>query len=169
MDCYQQVFLFSRDRSVCRRGACAWLFRPGDGLSGAIKKPVTDRLSRQPGNNPQSALQRADVLAKAAFMTGSLVFMEQALADGFVDNRNSFPVGGLGSFRITGGNCFNDIFDLGAQRGALASLALTAVFRLMGAFTRLSRVCQDNSPVPGSKEPSTMRISTEVVNVAALK
>lgn len=114
-------------------------------------------------------MQRADVLTKAAFMTGSLVFMDQALADRFVDNRNSFPVGGPGSFRITGGNCFNDIFDMSAQRGALAGIALTAVFRLMGAFTRLSRVCQNKSPVPGSKEHATMRISAEFVNVAALK
>ena len=102
-------------------------------------------------------------------MAGSLVFMDQTLADRFIDNRNSFPVGGLGSFRITGSNRFNDILDMSTQRGALAGIALTAVFRLMGAFTRLSRVCQDNSPVPGSKEPATMRISTEVVNVAALK
>jgi hypothetical protein len=138
-------------------------------LNRPLKKPVTDRLSRQPGNNPQSALQRADMLTKAAFMTGSLVFMDQALTDRFVDNRNSFPVGGLGSFRITGGNCFNDIFNVSAQRGALAGITLAAVFRLMGAFTRLSRVCQNNSPVPGSKEPGTMRIYAEFVNVAALK
>jgi hypothetical protein len=164
MDSNQQVYLFSRDRP-----ACGWILWPGDGLNRAIKKPVTDRLSRQPGSNPRSALQRADVLTKAAFMAGSLVSMDQALADRFVDNRNSFMVGGLGSFRITGGNCFNDIFELSAQRGALAGIALTAVFRLMGAFTRLSRVCQNNSPVPGSKEPGTMRISAEFVNVAALK
>lgn len=145
-----------------------WIFWPGDGLNKVIKKPVKDRLYRQPGNSPQSALQRADVLAKAAFMTGSLVFMDQALADRFVDNRNSFPVGGLGSFRITGGNCFNDILDMGAQRRALTGIALAAVFRLMGAFTRLSRVCQNNSPVPGSKEPGTMRISAGFVNLVAL-
>ena len=102
-------------------------------------------------------------------MAGSLVFMDQTLADRFIDNRNSFSVGGLGSFRITGSNCFNDILDMSTQRGALAGIALTAVFRLMGAFTSLSRVCQNNSPVPGSKEPGTMRISAEFVNVAALK
>jgi hypothetical protein len=117
----------------------------------------------------QSALQRADVLTKAAFMTGGLVFMDQALADRSVDHRNSFLVGGLGSFRITGGNRFNDILDMSTQRGALAGIALTAVFRLMGAFASLSRVCQNNSPVPGSKEPGTMRISAGFVNVAALK
>ena len=50
--------------------------------------------------------------------------------------------------------------------GALTGIALTAVFRLIGAFTCLSRVCQNNSPVPGSKEPGTMRISAEIVNVA---
>ena len=111
-------------------------------------------------------MQRADVLTKAAFMPGSLVFMDQTLADRFIDNRNSFSVGGLGSFRITGGDCFNDVFDMRAQRGALTGIALTAVFRLIGAFTCLSRVCQNNSPVPGSKEPGTMRISAEVVNVA---
>ena len=109
------------------------------------------------------------MLTKTAFMAGSLVFMDQALADGSVDNRNRFLVGGLGSVRITGGNRFNDIFDMSTQRGALAGIALTAVFRLMGAFTRLSRVCQNNSPVPGSKEPGTMRICAEFVNVAALK
>jgi len=111
-------------------------------------------------------MQRADVLTKAAFMPGSFVFMDQALADRFIDNRKRFPVRGLGGFRITGGNCFNDIFDMSAQRGALTGIALTAVFRLIGAFTCLSRVCQNNSPVPGSKEPGTMRISAEVVNVA---
>jgi len=99
-------------------------------------------------------------------MTGGLVFMDQAFADRFVDDRNSFLVGGPGSFRITGGDCFNDVFDMRAQRGALTGIALTAVFRLIGAFTCLSRVCQNNSPVPGSKEPGTMRISAEVVNVA---
>jgi len=102
-------------------------------------------------------------------MPGSLVFMDQALADRFVDNRNSFLVGGLGSFRISGSNCFNDILDMSPQRGALADIALTAVFRLIGAFTRLSRVCQNKSPVPGSNERRTMRISAEFVNVAALK
>ena len=51
-------------------------------------------------------MQRADVLTKAAFMARSLVFMDQTLADRFVNNRNGFPVSGLGSFRITGGDCF---------------------------------------------------------------
>jgi len=140
-----------------------------DSFIRALKKPVTDRLSRRAGNNSRSALQRADVLIKAAFMTGGLVFMDQAVADRFVDDRNSFLVGGPGSFRVTGGNCFNDIFELGAQRGALAGIALAAVFRLPGAFTRLSRVCQNDSPVPGAKEPGTMRISAQFVNLAALK
>lgn len=102
-------------------------------------------------------------------MAGSLVFMDQALVDRLVDNRNGFPVSGLGSFGITGGDCFNDIFDMRTQRGALTGIALTPVFRLMGALTRLSRVCQNDSPVPGSKEPGTMRISAEIVNVVALK
>ena len=109
------------------------------------------------------------MLTKAAFVAGSLVFMDQTLADRFVNNRNGFLVSGLGGFGITGGDRFNDIFNLSTQRGALAGIALAAVFRLMGAFTRLSRVRQNNSPVPGSKEPGTMRISAEIVNVVALK
>ena len=130
----------------------------------AIKKPVRDRLSQEPVNNPRSALQCADVLAKATFMTGSLILVNQSLTDGFVDNGNRFPISGLGSFRITCGNCFNDVLDMGAQRGALAGIALTAAFRLAGAFTSLGRVCQNLSPVPGSKEPDTMRISRGFVN-----
>ena len=97
-------------------------------------------------------------------MPGSLVFVDQSLADRFVDHRYRFLVSGLGSFRITGGNGFNDIFDMGAQHRALAGFALTADFRLTGAFTGLCRVCQNISPVPGSKEPATMRISRGIVN-----
>jgi hypothetical protein len=37
-------------------------------------------------------MQRADVLTKAAFMPGSLVFMDQTLADRFVNNRNGFTI-----------------------------------------------------------------------------
>jgi hypothetical protein len=138
-------------------------------LSGATKKPVTDRLSQQPGDSLCSALQRADVLTKTALVAGSLVFMDQTLADRFVNHRNGFLVSGSGSFGVTGGDRFSNVFNMSAQRRALAGIALTAVFRLMGAFTRLSRVCQNNSPVPGSKEPGTMRISVEIVNAVALK
>ncbi len=132
----------------------------------AIKKPVRDRLSREPGNNPSSALQGADVLTKTALVTGSLVFVDQAFSDRFIDNRNGLAVSGLGGFRITGGNRFHDILDMGAQRGALTGIALAAVFSLTGAFTSLSRVRQNSSPVPGSKEPGTMRIFADIVNVA---
>jgi hypothetical protein len=51
-----------------------------------------------------------------------------------------------------------------AQHRALASVALTAYFRLTGALTGLCRVCQSISPAPGSKEPATMRISRGIVN-----
>jgi hypothetical protein len=132
--------------------------------AGVKKKPVFDRLSREPGNNPQSALQRADVLAKPTFMPGSLVLVDQSLADRFVDNRHRFLISGLRSFRISGGYGFNDIFNMGAQHRALAGVALAAYFRLTGTLTGLCRVCQSISPAPGSKEPATMRISRGIVN-----
>ena len=99
-------------------------------------------------------------------MTSCLVFVNQSFANRFIDRRNSLLVSGLGSFRIAGGNRFNNILDMGAQRRTLAGLALTAAFRLTGALTCLSRVCQNGSPVPGSKEPATIRISCGIVYAA---
>jgi len=99
-------------------------------------------------------------------MTSRLVLVNQSLANRFIDRRNSLPVSGLGSFGIAGGNRFNNILDMGAQRRTLTGLALTAAFRLTGALTCLSRVCQNSSPVPGSKEPATIRISCGIVYAA---
>ena len=113
-----------------------------------------------------SALQCTHVLAEAAFMTSGLVLVNQPLADRFIDHRNGFLVSRLGGFRVTGSNRFNNILDMGAQRGTLAGFALTAAFRLTGALTCLSRVCQNSSPVPGSKEPATIRISRGIVYAA---
>ena len=45
--------------------------------------------------------------------------------------------------------------------------AIDRDFRLAGAFTSLCRVCQNLSPVPGSKERDTMRIWRRFVNPAA--
>jgi hypothetical protein len=138
-------------------------------LSAATKKPVADRLSGQPGNKQLSALHRLHVLTEPAFVAGSLVFVDQTLADRFIDNRNSFLVRGLGSLRIPGGDRFEDILDMGAQRRALAGIAPPAVFRLAGPFTSLNRIRQGFSPVPSSKEPGTMRISAEFVNLVAVR
>lgn len=99
-------------------------------------------------------------------MTRCLVFVNQSLANRFIDDRNRFPVSGLGRFCIAGGNRFNNILDVGAQRRTLAGFALTAAFRLTGALTCLSRVCQNSAPVPGSKERATIRIFRGIVYVA---
>jgi hypothetical protein len=151
------------------RGQSAGTCRSDDALSAATKKPVTDRLSGQPGNRQQSALHGTHVLTEPTFVAGSLVFVDQALADRFIDNGNSFLVRGLSSLRIPGGDRFEDIFDMGAQRRALAGIAPPAVFRLTGPFTSLSRIRQGFSPVPGTKEPATMRISAEFVNLAVVR
>jgi hypothetical protein len=130
----------------------------------ARKKPVRDRLFLEPGIDLQSALQRLHVLTEAAFMTGSLVLVNQSLTDRLVNNRNGLLVGGLGSFCITGVNRFNNVLDIGAQGRTLGGVTLAAVFRLAGALTGLGRVSQNLSPVPGSKEHATMRIFTGIVN-----
>jgi len=71
-------------------------------LTGALKKPVSDRLS-EPGNNPQSALQRADVLTKTAFLASRLVLVNEAFSDRPVDDRHSLLVGGLGGDSVASG------------------------------------------------------------------
>jgi hypothetical protein len=132
--------------------------------SATTKKPVTDRLSREPGNSPQSVLQCADVLAEPALVPRSLVLVDQAFAGGLVDNRHGFLESGLRRFCVTSGDCFEYVLDVSAQHRALAGKALAAIFRLTGAFAGLCRVCQGFSPAPGSKEPATMRISPVFVN-----
>ena len=99
-------------------------------------------------------------------MTSRLVLVNQSLANRFIDCRNSLPVSGLGSFGIAGGNRFNNILDMNAQRRTLTDLALTAAFRLTGALTCLSRVCQNGAPVPDSKERATIRIIHGIVYAA---
>jgi hypothetical protein len=123
----------------------------GDALSVATKKPVTDRLSGQSGNKQRSALHRTHVLTETAFVAGSLVLVNHTLADGFIDNGNSPLVRGLSSIRIPGGNRFQDILDMGTQRRSLAGITPSAVFRLAGTFTSLSRIRQGLSPVRGTK------------------
>jgi hypothetical protein len=133
----------------------------------AIKKPVRDRLLVESGANPRSVAQAADVLTETAFVSGSLVFVNQTLANRFVDYGHRFLIGGLRRFLVTTGYRLHDIFNVSAQPRVLADIALAADFRLTGAFTRLGRICQNFSPVPGSNEPSTMQFTACFVNYPA--
>jgi hypothetical protein len=138
-------------------------------LIAGTKKPVSDRLFGQPGNAPQSLLQCAHLLTETAFVAGRFVLVDQTFAGRFVDDGKSPLVGRSSRLRITSGDRSEDLLNMGSQRGALAGIALPAVFRLTGTLAGLSRVRQSLSPVPGTKEPGTMRISAEFVNAEALK
>jgi hypothetical protein len=79
-------------------------------------------------------------------VAGGFVRVDKTLTRTAVDDRNS---GFIGSFRlsfIAHGDGFKHLFDVSAQRGALASIKLAVFFGLTGAFSRLSRVGQSVTP-----------------------
>jgi hypothetical protein len=112
--------------------------------------------------------ERTDVLSETALVTGSLVPVNQSLANRLVDNRYCFLIRGLGRLSVATGYRLHDVLDVSAQTRTLACITLTTDFRLTGAFTRLSRVCQNFSPVPDSNKPPTMQFSAYFVNCLAV-
>lgn len=103
----------------------------------AISRLFSDRLSLLSG------LHIPDMRIQTAFMSGSLVFMHQALARHTVDNRYSFFISFSRRFSIARRDGFDYVFNVRAQHGALTAVVLPASVSLSCAFFCLCRVCHD--------------------------
>ena len=109
----------------------------------------------------------AHMRVKPALVTGRLVLVQQSFSGHAVDDGHGFFVGFARQLLVTCGHGLDNILDMCAQSGTLTCLAQTAVIRLSRTFTCLCRISQNRTPVPGLKEPGTMRFPEAFVNLSA--
>ena len=75
-------------------------------------------------------------------MPRRFIFVHDAFADHFVDQRHGVGQRGSGSARIFGGNGGIDTFDVRAHHRTLRRVVAASFFCLSGAFARLCTVSQ---------------------------
>ena len=79
-----------------------------------------------------------DLAVQAAFVSSGLVFVDQALVGGTVDDGHADSIRGLRLFLITGSDRLDNILGAGSHHTALMNVMLTAILRLTRALPSLS-------------------------------
>jgi hypothetical protein len=94
----------------------------------------------------ETCLQSFYPLVQAAFLTGRLVFVNQALICGAVDNWYRQFEGFGSTLFIAGSDRFLHVFNVGAHGAATGCIVLPMRFRLTSALAGLCCIGQSNSP-----------------------
>jgi hypothetical protein len=85
---------------------------------------------------PSLDCQRFYALVQAALVASSLVLRHDAFVDHTIDDGNSIFKGRCRSVLVTGINCLNDVFNLGAHARTQAHVVLASLLRLLRALSR---------------------------------
>ena len=112
--------------------------------SGSASTPAATQQAA--GIGPISGGHRPDTGVQAAFVSGSLVGVDNIPAGAVVDEGHGFFIGAFGSLFVAGVDGVHDPLEKGAHPRAQRRIVLASSFALAGAF----RACRELAKGSGS-------------------